>query len=191
MLSTASKPRWLPWQNICLTTAFKHHIQLKVIAAALNKSVTSVSKKITKLGLREEKSTHTLCPDWEARMPQDVEKMAELVSQYAPMTHSTSLQWKTRAHQWTLTKTHSKKRKASARHCSLPQDPLYVSLCHIEEWALSKGFHPTKSALRNHGLAYWKDGKYFSKAQLLVYVNGLRFEQKLTPLRLYEEEMEA
>lgn len=53
---------------------------------------------------------------------------------------------------------------------------------------MSKGFHQVKNVLREQGLFYWKEGKYFSKAQLLVYVNRLRLEKKLQPLHLYEEE---
>jgi len=226
MRHSSLKPRWLSWENLCLKVAFEQKIQLKIIAAALEKSVTSVSKKIRKLGLREERSTEERSrpgrlkgdiyfPNWEERIPLDFEKMAEIISQYAPLKHSQKLQLASRACCWTtasaaslhtashLGHSHNKKpyyslsfsapflEKEAAKTFNKPllsREPLYVSLCHIEKWALSKGFHPVKNVLRAQGLSYWKEGKYFSKAQLLVYVNGIRLEKKLQPLHLYEEE---
>lgn len=52
MLNVLSKPRWSNWESICLKVAFEQNIQLKVIAAALEKSVTAINKKIKALGLR-------------------------------------------------------------------------------------------------------------------------------------------
>ena len=67
-------------------------------------------------------------------------------------------------------------------------NPFYVSLCHVEEWAISKGFYQVKESLRQHGFSYWKDGKHFSKAQLLIYINRIRLEKKLQPLAIYEDD---
>ncbi len=66
-------------------------------------------------------------------------------------------------------------------------DPTYVSLCHVEEWAISEGFYRVEQNLRTHGFSYWKGGQYFSKAQLLMYVNRIRLDKKLQPLALYED----
>ncbi|MBY0293093.1 MAG: hypothetical protein K2W92_07400 [Alphaproteobacteria bacterium] len=68
------------------------------------------------------------------------------------------------------------------------QNPCYVSLQHVEEWAVSDGFQPLGKRLQRYGLSYWKEGNYFSKAQLLIYVNSRRLEKKLHPLVFYEEE---
>lgn len=73
----------------------------------------------------------------------------------------------------------------------IPGDPAYVSLFHVEKWAEAEGFHKTKGVLQHRGLSYWKDGNYFSKTQLLMHVNRLRFEQNLQPITLIEEEWES
>lgn len=67
-------------------------------------------------------------------------------------------------------------------------NPLYVPLCYMEEWAVSEGFYQVERGLLQRGLCYWKEGIYFSKAQLLMYVNRIRFDKNLQPLALYEEE---
>ncbi len=67
-------------------------------------------------------------------------------------------------------------------------NPLYVSLCYVEKWALSEGFYQVERGLQHHGLSYWKEGTYFSKAQLLMYVNRIRLDKNMQPLAIYEEE---
>ncbi|HUX80621.1 MAG TPA: hypothetical protein VMW10_12885 [Alphaproteobacteria bacterium] len=67
--------------------------------------------------------------------------------------------------------------------------PLYVPLHHVEKWAISEGFYQVDRNLQKRGLFFWKDGRYFSKAQLLVYVNRMRLDLRLQPLVLYEEDM--
>ena len=74
------------------------------------------------------------------------------------------------------------------RHEKILGGPCYVSLQHVEQWAATKGFHQLGYSLKQHGLTYWKGGKYFSKAQLLIYVNRIRHERKLQPLTFYEDE---
>jgi len=66
-------------------------------------------------------------------------------------------------------------------------NPVYASLPHVEKWAVSEGFYKVASDLQQHGLFYWKEGQYFSKAQLLIYINRVRLDRKLQPLALYEE----
>lgn len=70
------------------------------------------------------------------------------------------------------------------------REPAYIPLCYVEQWANAEGFHRTKGTLYQRGLAYWKDGTYFSHTQLLMHVNRLRFEHNLRPLALIEEEKE-
>ena len=47
------KSRWTDWESTCVKKAFEEKIQLKIMAIALRKTLTSVSKKIKKLGLRD------------------------------------------------------------------------------------------------------------------------------------------
>lgn len=70
-------------------------------------------------------------------------------------------------------------------------DPTYVPLYYVEQWAGSEGFHKTNGGLQQRGLPYWKDGAYFSQAQLLMHVNRLQSENKLCPIALIEEEKES
>lgn len=67
-------------------------------------------------------------------------------------------------------------------------DPFYVSLTYLEAWAHTQGFHDVQGDLKRKGFLYWKEGKLFSKAQLLIYVNRVRYEKKLQPLALFEDE---
>lgn len=223
MLQVPLKPRWQQWESLCLKIAFEQRIQLKVIAAALEKSVSSVSKKIRKLGLRKENSKpgrlkgDHYASHWADRIPLDREKMVTIVSRHAPLKHSQKMKLTLRTGCWTtaapppslqkkipqihpnttsysysLSLVPAKNRSfPSFNPAKLSKDPLYISLRHIEKWAFSHGFHQVKHVLQEQGLAYWKEGKYFSRAQLLVYVNGIRLEKKLQPLQLCEEEVEA
>lgn len=222
------KPRWKAWENACIRKAFEEKIQHKVIAVALGKSLTSVSKKIRKLGLREQtthcgriKGRKNEAP-WKEKTPQDIKKMETILQIYAPLYISQKGQMALERGCWTTAKPFSLKtftknpskgfvQQDNANFSFsfpldyilskdlLPQerprkktsyDPLFVSLCHIEEWAASEGFHHIKKGYLQHGLSYWKDGQYFSKAQLLIHVNRLRLERNLQPLALFEEDGE-
>jgi len=225
MLKALSKPRWLHWENLCLKLAFEQKIQLKIIAAALGKSVSSISKKIRKLGLRGDRSTpgrlkgETYACNWEEKIPQDIKKMRDILTQYAPHQERCKLQKSFHAGWWPPpagsvkgSLPHPLQKESSSLSLSspfnnvplledesfkpigtlhIPGEPLYISLRYVEEWAIAKGFHQVKNSLQDHGICYWKEGRYFSKAQLLVYVNGLRFEKKLEPLVVVEEEIGA
>lgn len=70
-------------------------------------------------------------------------------------------------------------------------DPAYVSLHYVEQWANTEGFHKLRGTLEKSGLSYWKNGTYFSKTQLLMHVNRLRYEHNLQPLALLEDELLA
>jgi len=47
-----TKQRWEEWEHQCVKKAFEERIQLKIIAFALGRSLTSVSKMIRNLNLR-------------------------------------------------------------------------------------------------------------------------------------------
>jgi len=66
-------------------------------------------------------------------------------------------------------------------------EPFYVPLTYVEEWAVSEGFRPVTENLQDHGFSFWKEGKHYSSAQLLIYINSIRFERKLQPLAIYQE----
>lgn len=221
MLNTLSKPRWLSWEKMCLMAAFEEKIQLKIIAWALEKSVTAINKKIKALGLR---GTHlrpgrlkgdSYNSDWGTRTSVELAKMTDILKQYAPLHHSHQEKLSEQRGFWATPLPSSKKLINGAcfgrtsqkeapyslgvplLHEGLQEIPsgiqkssdqsLYISLCHVEEWAFSTGFQPVKSLLRSQGISYWKGGKYFSTTQLLIYLNGIRLEKKLEPLRLDEE----
>lgn len=69
-------------------------------------------------------------------------------------------------------------------------DPFYVPHFHVEQWAFQNGFYQVTGALKRQGVTYWKEGKYFTLAQLLIYVNKVRYERKLQPLAIEENEEE-
>jgi len=225
------KPRWMTWESVCLKVAFEQKIQLKIIAAALEKSVTSVSKKIRKLGLREERTRpgrlkgHSYDANGGEKISRDLAKMTEIIKTYTPFAYSQKVQICLQSGQQIGKKPLSQNLKKGASIAGIagikqkdasysfpsplnytlldregfqshdvikvPGEPLYISLCHIENWAMSKGFRQVKKPLWEQGVSYWKGGKYFSKAQVLVHINGIRLENKLKPLHLYEEEMEC
>lgn len=226
MLKTLPKPRWLAWESLCVRLASEQKIQLKVIASALGKSITSISKKIKKLGLREEnsKSGRKKGMKNDSKLPEklttDVSRMKAILIEYAPLHHLQKNCFTIHSPLFTSENVSTLKNFQIGSPLSLIQqneapytfapsydyiladekhlkdkrekkdlkEPLYVSLCHMEEWAISKGFCKVTDALQKKGISYWKEGKYFSNAQLLSHINGMRFERKLKPLLLYEEE---
>src|ERR1700722_1266491 len=84
------KPRWKVWENACIKEAFKENVQLKVIAAALGRSMTAVSKKIKKLELRKTKPIQESIKGgknhvpWVKKTSLDTVKMREILQTYAP-----------------------------------------------------------------------------------------------------------
>lgn len=227
MATTMLKPRWALWEIECIKKAFSQKVQHKVIALSLGKTVSSVSKKITKLGLRAPSRTRGrvkgslqgLQPV--DRTPHDVKTMAEILKTYAPLYCIQQGELALERGYWTNEQT-SLREDAKKGACfgrleqanasfsyvepldfipsknvtsvsqeqkSLPQkESLYVSLASVELWAHSEGFQKTEGALRGNGLRYWKDGCYFSNAQLLIYINRLRSDGNLQPLFFREEE---
>lgn len=207
MSKTLIKPRWSTWENQCIQKAFQEKIHLKVISMALGRTTTAVRKKIYELNLRgltslQSQSRSSLKPKGvRARI-----KMEEILSTYAPSKRFQNarkvlkkrrqgyvVQRKESAYtspfplEYILSIDHLPKKERSKRVFG---DPYYVTLQDMESWALSYGFHPLRGELKHSGVEYWRDGKLFSKAQLLMYVNGIRYERKLQPLALCEDEEE-
>jgi hypothetical protein len=220
-----TKPRWKAWENACVQKAFEEQIQHKVIAVALRKSTTSVSKKITTLGLRKQTSKpgrikgHKNQTCWKEKTPSDLIKMREILQAHAPLHLSQKRQSDLKKRCWTAAKLALKETPKDLSISYLQQDmaafsfsfpldyilakdppsekvrrvkvfgdPVYVSLHQVEKWALSEGFHYIKDRPPQQEISYWKDGRYFSKTQLLIYVNRLRLDRNLQPLALFEEE---
>ena len=220
-----TKPRWKDWENICIHEAVEEKIRLKVISAALGRTLTSVSKKIKKLGLKEStnvlsnKKTNNSIFYTFTKMPVDLVKMNKIIEKHAPLAIFQEGKMVLQGGCWTkaplMPQILKKKQivgelqeKDASFTLAFPldynllkenpvattnkererQNPCYVSLQHVEEWAISDGFQPLEKRLQQHGLSYWKAGNYFSKAQLLIYVNSRRLEKKLHPLVFYEEE---
>lgn len=220
------KPQWKAWESDCIKKAFEEKIQLKIMAHALGRSITAVSKRIKKLGLRKPTSLPGRIKGekndspWKEKIPRDLAKMAEILQTYAPLEISQKGHWALKEGYWGTAQplaqglslgTHidclRQENASFSMYCSFDytssKDPLlkkqqkekrlripfYVTLSHVEEWAVSEGFHRIKEGLQQHGVYYWKDGKHFSKAQLLIYINQIRFENKLKPLALYEENL--
>lgn len=199
MSKTLRKPRWMSWEIHCLKRAFEQKIQLKIIASALGKSVNAISKRIQRLGLREARCLLGSPQDSLSSMgaegiPLDSEKMTQILLAHAPKQASFARGTEQRNAAYSLTPPLSYTLMEDAEFVPpgirrKAGEPLYISLRYVEEWALSKGFCPVKGALLSQGIAYWKDGKYFSKAQVLVQVNKTRLEKRLQPLVLCEKEI--
>ncbi len=221
---TTIKMRWKDWENTCIEKAFEQNIHLKLIATVLGRTVLSVSKKINKLGLREKTSKRGRVKGkrnpnpWVKRLPQDLEKMGDILQTYAPLEVSCNGLLELREERWTSAPSLPKVLKRGECRGSIQQEkasfslsfpldyilskdplppklkrkknfrePFYVSLHHVEQWAISEGFYRVESNLQQRGLSYWKGGRYFSKAQLLIYINQIRLERRLQPLAFYEE----
>ncbi|MDZ4322863.1 MAG: hypothetical protein U1A05_02105, partial [Alphaproteobacteria bacterium] len=69
-------------------------------------------------------------------------------------------------------------------------NPCYITVQHIEKWATSEGFCLVGGNLIKRGLYCWKEGRYFSKTQILMHVNRLRLENSLQPVAIYEDVVE-
>jgi len=216
------KPHWDEWESLCLTQAYNQQIQLKVIANALGRTVNSVSKKVTKLGLRALSSTadrikgKTNDLEWEEKRTNDLKKMHDILSTHAPvkLIEKTDIVINVgQSEMFSLENSDNTERVCSICQADceytisrpldyiithdhiLPAemgkkrfgDPYYVSLYDVEKWAVSEGFKRMRDRLKDEGATFWKDGRLFSRVQLLVYINQIRLERKLQPLALEEE----
>ncbi|MBS0272003.1 MAG: hypothetical protein JSR85_05085 [Proteobacteria bacterium] len=222
------KPRWKTWENKCIQKSVEQKIQLKIMALALGRTLTSVSKKIRKLGLRGATSRRGRLKGDKGDIPLgertsfELNKMSLILQKCAPLKASQEGQLALKRGYWTASTQsiknpsrgqslgYIKEEKTSfsflptldyiLKQDHIPQkekrktnfgDPYYISFAHMEKWAASEGFLHVERNLYQRGISYWKEGRYFSKAQLLIYVNQIRFEKKLQPLAVYEDEVEV
>ena len=221
------KARWQNWENQCIKQAFEMKIQHKIIAVALEKSVSSINKKINKLGLREtiHKSGRIKGQKCHLRLiektPQDVEVMTKIMQSFAPLEIFQKRKMNLQERFWTSANPLDKKKREkgpcvgslketnvtfsltpplhyiltkpekqnTTRIERIVGEPFYVPYEHVAHWAISSGFKLLKENLPEKGLAFWKDGQYFSRTQVLMHVNKIRQEKRLKPL-FYEEDMD-
>ncbi len=206
MSHAGTKPRWEAWEKKCIKLAFQQNIQLKIMALGLGRTLTSINKKIRSLGLRPysakrgraKGSGYSLSLMEKVR--NDREMMKKILVECAP--------WRFSQQRLLPSSVEFIKSEKASYIYSYPldyilsTDPIikkdkkvktyelacYVSLHHVEAWATTQGFHALGSPMKQHGLSYWKDGKYFSSAQLLIYLNRIRLERRLQPLILWEDD---
>lgn len=207
MAKTKIKPRWETWERLCIEKSVEEKIQLKIIALALGKTLNAVSKKMTHMGLRAVSSKpgrqkgRKASPGLKATTFTEIERMKEIISLYAPKENLLKAQRALVKGEWvqklkhetafslqstpayTLMKDAVPDKVKKARKA---EDPCYVTAKHIQNWAMSKGFCSVGENLIQHGVLYWKEGRHFSKTQMMMHVNQLRLENNLEPIILYE-----
>lgn len=216
MSTTIIKPRWEAWEQSCLQEAFKHKIPLKMMAVALGRSVTAVSKKITALNLRV--LSQTMGMKGVNNEAKNLLQMINILKTYAPLESFQEGQLALQKGCWTNARpmADSDTDEAESLYSMFSDDvqfdfvrpldfmsvtgtpltekwavkiqgePEYVPLQYVEQWAASEGFNKTTEELQEIGLTYWKNGTYFSQTQLLMHVNYLRFEHRLQPIALID-----
>ena len=215
MTEAKIKPRWETWENLCIKKSMEEKIQLKIIALALGKTLNAVSKKITHMGLRKTSSRpgrrkgRRASPALKASTFTEIERMRQILSLYAPNESLKKAQHALEKGAWVrATPSSLKENKAYSLQSSpayilikgkIPDkvkkqkvagNPTYITARHIEKWATSEGFCLVGGNLIKRGLYYWKEGHYFSKAQILMHVNRLRLENSLQPVAIYEDVVE-
>jgi hypothetical protein len=220
MSQTLLKPRWKTWETICIQKAYKENIQRKVVSMALGRSPTSISKKIKKLGLKPLATASDPLKRNKKNLL-NFKKMKGILKKYAPLNVFLRAEVTVREARWILPPSPplkelkrgkcvgcletqnasfsmfmpleyiiSKDQVSLGRGAKL-KEPLCVPLYHVEMWAVGEGFHTTTEVLREQGLSYWKEGQYFSQAQLLMHINQIRHGKSLQPLILLEKEMDS
>lgn len=181
-----------------------------MMAAALGRTVTAVNKKITALNLRVA-STKTTIKREKDKETKNLLQMVSILKSYAPLQCFQEGQLALKHGCWTnaqpiaafdADEEEALYSMASHHfHCDVVKplalaetgetkiqgEPEYVSLGYVEQWAAAEGFFKTTGELQERGLTYWKNGTYFSQAQLLMHVNLLRFEHRLQPVALIEQ----
>lgn len=209
MAKTKIKPRWETWERLCIEKSIEEKIQLKIIALALGKTLNAVSKKMTHMGLRKISSKSgpqkgkRASPALKATTFTEIERMREIISLYAPKENLVKAQLALEKGEWVQEQSLPIKHEAAFSLQSTPaytlmrdtipdkvkktrkaEDPCYVTAKHIQNWAMSKGFCSVGENLTQHGVLYWKEGRHFSKTQMMMHVNQLRLENNLKPLIL-------
>lgn len=215
MAEVKIKPRWEVWENLCIKKSMEEKIQLKIIALALGKTLNAVSKKITHLGLRKissrpgRKKEKRTSPALKATTFTEIERMRKILSLYAPNEKLKKAQHALEKGSWVMETSLSIKKNEpyslqsspayilikgkipdKVRKQKVAGNPAYITARHIENWATSEGFCLVGGNLIKRGLCYWKEGRYFSKAQILMHVNRLRLENSLQPVAIYEDVVE-
>lgn len=216
MSDTGIKPRWKAWENTCIEKAFQQKIQLKIIALAMERTVSSVNKKIASLGLRKGGSKPGRLKGSGSdlslleKQEKDREQMSQIIEDFAPLQYIQKRTMRLKEGCWSISRPefdsgeNKKKSSFSANPLShfrlledeLPniwegvhdiREPIYVPLKYVEEWAVKEGFYRVGRVLGQKGLSFWKNGQYFSNAQLLIYLNHRRFEKNLHPITFNDE----
>lgn len=212
MAEAKIKPRWEAWENLCIKKSMEEKIQLKIIALALGKTLNAVSKKITYMGLRKSSSKpgrrkgKRASPTLKASTFTEIERMRKILSLYAPNENLKKAQQALEKGAWVTATPLSFKENESYSLQSSPAyilikgkipdkvrkqkvagNPTYITARHIENWATAEGFCLVEGNLIRQGLYCWKEGRYFSKAQILMHVNRLRLESSLQPVAIYED----
>ncbi|MBL8676108.1 MAG: hypothetical protein JNJ47_01590 [Alphaproteobacteria bacterium] len=215
MAEAKIKPRWEVWENLCIKKSMEEKIQLKIIALALGKTLNAVSKKITHLGLRKissrpgRKKGNRASPTLKATTFTEIERMRRILSLYAPSKNLKKAQQALKKGVWVRATPLLLKESEAYSFQSSPAYILikskisdkvrkekaidnlsYITAQHIESWAASEGFYLVEGNLIKRGVHYWKEGCYFSKAQILMHVNRLRLENNLQAVRVYEDGIE-
>ena len=215
MVEAKIKPRWETWEHLCIKKSMEEKIQLKIIALALGKTLNAVSKKITHLGLRKissrpgKKKGKRASPALKASTFTEIERMRRILSLHAPSENLKKAQQALEKGAWVRTtplllkenETYSLQSSPAytlingkisdrVRKEKVAANPSYITAQHIENWAASEGFCLVGGNLIKRGLCYWKEGRYFSKAQILMHVNRLRLENSLQPVTIYEDVVE-
>lgn len=217
MPATSRKPRWHEWEIKCIHAAFHQKIQLKVVAFSLNKSPNAINKKIGSLGLRNHGPSQGQDVHFMLKLSHDVKSMLAILDTFAPQEHRQTIQTALAKTAWAYpqplvppTKTQDQPflAEAAATLCGTPftyqekklkcdealkgsSVPSHVSLPYVEQWAKAEGFHKVRDALREKGVLFWKEGRYFSRAQILMHMNTQRFENNLSPLYLQSQESDG
>lgn len=212
MAEAKIKPRWEVWENLCIKKSMEEKIQLKIIALALGKTLNAVSKKITHMGLRKISSKpgrrkgKRASPTLKASTFTEIERMRRILALYAPNENLKKAQHALEKGAWVTATPLSFKENESyslksspayilikgkipdkVRKQKIAGNPCYITARHIENWAASEGFCLVGGNLIKRGLYCWKEGRYYSKTQILMHVNRLRFENSLQPVAFYED----
>jgi hypothetical protein len=107
--NTGIKPRWEAWENTCIKKAFQEKIQLKIIALGLGRTLSSVNKKIRRLGLRGMRSIRGRMRgsgsqiSLTEKLTLDREKMIRIIEDHGPLRISQKRKMALKEGFWSLT----------------------------------------------------------------------------------------
>lgn len=189
MLTNSLKPRWQIWENLCLVQAFHQKIQLKVIGAALNKSLHAVSKKINRLGLREERhAPGRIKGDKRANIRSDLfqnlHKKEDIIVAYAPLSYTYMTKLTPYIGYWTIGKRPPLKtwEKGSCVGQLKQSNSAYSFVFPLNPTSLQD--ETLQNIMDQKRISYWKDEQRVSKTQALIIINKIRQNENLRPFHL-------